>query len=421
MIFIDFFGALFETIPMLLITLQLLNKFHFSKIQILYLFSISLGTAIFLTLSLSYPFIKLPLAVVILAIFISKLYKVKFTFSILSLLLSMTLLLIVQLINIIIFDLLFAGSSTFNQIRFISGLVNGSLLTLLLLFLRAFRRSLIPNQDISQAKPPKFWWIFPLCVVLFMLIVIKVIQDDGISITSAYLIITSSIAFIYLTRYLVYLNTIKAEKKLLTEQEKSAKFYLRSIRAQRHDFIFQLNTINSLVHLNRINDLKAYLSELTEEFQTTSETLPLHYMSIAGLLIQYKQVLKKDGINFNIFISDTFELIPMPVYEFNNVIGNLISNAYEFIKSNETASREIVIKFYKNQYLIVEVLNEVNPELLDLENIFQDGYSTKTTYENGLGLSNIMMTLERYNGYIYPELNNRTLSMFVLIPPKERK
>lgn len=144
-------------------------------------------------------------------------------------------------------------------------------------------------------------------------------------------------------------------------------------------------------------------------------------MSIAGLLIQYKQVLKKDGINFNIFISDTFELIPMPVYEFNNVIGNLISNAYEFIKSNETASREIVIKFYKNQYLIVEVLNEVNPELLDLENIFQDGYSTKTTYENGLGLSNIMMTLERYNGYIYPELNNRTLSMFVLIPPKERK
>ncbi|MEI2366748.1 GHKL domain-containing protein, partial [Niallia circulans] len=69
----------------------------------------------------------------------------------------------------------------------------------------------------------------------------------------------------------------------------------------------------------------------------------------------------------------------------------------------------------------VEVLNEVNPELLDLENIFQDGYSTKTTYENGLGLSNIMMTLERYNGYIYPELNNRTLSMFVLIPPKERK
>ncbi len=421
MIFIDFIGALFETIPMLLITLQLLNKFHFSKIQILYLFSISLGTAIFLTLSLSYPFIKLPLAVVILAILISKLYKVKFTFSILSLLLSMTLLLIVQLINIIIFDLLFAYSSTFNQIRFISGLVNGSLLTLLLLFLRAFRRSLIPNQDISHAKTPKFWWIFPLFVVLFMLIVIKVIQDDGISITSAYLIIISSIAFIYLTRYLVYLNTIKAEKKLLTEQEKSAKFYLRSIRAQRHDFIFQLNTINSLVHLNRINDLKAYLSELTEEFQTTSETLPLHYMSIAGLLIQYKQILKKDGINFNIFISDTFELIPMPVYEFNNVIGNLISNAYEFIKSNETASREIVIKFYKNQYLIVEVLNEVNPELLDLENIFQDGYSTKTTYENGLGLSNIMMTLERYNGYIYPELNNRTLSMFVLIPPKERK
>lgn len=161
MIFIDFIGALFETIPMLLITLQLLNKFHFSKIQILYLFSISLGTAIFLTLSLSYPFIKLPLAVVILALLISKLYKVKFTFSILSLLLSMTLLLIVQLINIIIFDLLFAGSSTFNQIRFISGLVNGSLLTLLLLFLRAFRRSLIPNQDISHAKTPKFWWIFP--------------------------------------------------------------------------------------------------------------------------------------------------------------------------------------------------------------------------------------------------------------------
>lgn len=418
MIFIDFIGALFATIPFLLLTLQLLNKLHFKKKGLIYFLLISFGTAILLALSLGNPLLKLSIAVMILAFLCTKFYNVKFTFSLLSLLLSVILLLIVEYVGIIILNLLYVESLSYNQIRFITALINALLLSLLFLFMKSLNLSLIPNHDVYFANNSKLWWTSPVFVVLSLLIVVEIIQD-GVTISSVYLILTSIIAFIYLTRYIIFQKTVETEKIMVNEQEKSAKFYLRGIQAQRHDFIFQVNTINSLVHLNRIDELKMYLGELTEEFQTTSETLPLHYISTAGLLIQYKQIFKKDGVHFKIIVEDTFEGIPMQVYEFNNIIGNLITNAFESVRLIETNYKEITIKFSKDQHLVVEVINEINQDSFDLMNIFQDGFTTKEKDKNGLGLNNIMMTLEQYNGYLYPELNNRTLSMFVIIPTEK--
>lgn len=417
--FIDFIGALFATIPFLLLTLQLVNKLHFKIKELIYFVLVSLGTAVFLAVSLGNSLLKLSIAVVILAFLSSKFLKVRFTFSLLSLLLSVILLLIVEYVSISILNLLFVESLKYSQIRFIAALINGSLLTLVFLCMKSLKWSLIPNHDLYFARNSKLWWTSPVCVVLSLLIVVEIIQD-GITTTSVYLVLTSIIAFIYLTSYIVYQKTVETEKIMVNEQEKSAKFYLRGIQAQRHDFIFQVNTINSLVHLNRIDDLKKYLGELTEEFQTTSETLPLHYISTAGLLIQYKQIFKKDGVNFRIIVEDTFEGIPMQVYKFNNIIGNLITNAFESVRLIETNNKEITIKFYKDHHLVVEVINEINQDSFDVKNIFQDGFTTKEKVKNGLGLNNIMMTLEQYNGYLYPELNNRTLSMFVIIPYKDK-
>ncbi|MFP7473372.1 GHKL domain-containing protein [Niallia taxi] len=419
MILIDLIGALCASIPFLLLTLQLLNKLHLNKKGIIYFVFISIGTAVLLALSTDNPLLNLSIAVLILAFLLSKIYKVKFTFSLLSLLLSVILLLIVEYVGIYILNLFYVDSLTYIQTRYIAALINASLLTLFFLFLKSLNWSLLPNHDIYSARNSKLWWTSPVFVVLTLLIVVEIIQN-GVTIASVYLIITSIIAFIYLIRYIIYQKTVEAEKLMVNVQEKSAKFYLRGIQAQRHDFIFQINTINSLVHLNRIEELKSYLGELTEEIQTTSETLPLHYISTAGLLIQYKQIFKKDGVNFKIIVEDTFEGIPMKVYEFNNIIGNLITNAFESVRLIEANYKEITIKFSKDQHLVVEVINEINQDSFDLMNIFQDGFTTKEKGKNGLGINNIMMILEQYNGYLYPELNNQTLSMFVIIPHKNK-
>ncbi|WP_054711792.1 GHKL domain-containing protein [Bacillus sp. JCM 19041] len=420
MFLIDFIGAFLETIPLLMIVLQLLNRIHIDKKSLIYLFFLSIVTSLFLTISFNNPLFKLPLIVLVLATLISHVYNAKFFFSLLSLLFSMTFLLIVELLNINFLSPFLKDITPSTDNRFITASINGLILLLIFITLRKLNSSLIPKYDINHVANPKFWWLLPVFIVLFMLIATEIIQDD-LTTTSSYLIITASVAFIYFMKQIIYKKNVEAEKIMLHEQEKNAKAYLRSIQAQRHDFIYQINTINSLVHLERINDLKTYLSELTEEFQTTSETLPLHYISTAGLLIQYKQIFKKDGVKLNIEVEDSFKGLPMPVYEFNNIIGNLITNAFESIISQEDCSTVITIKFFKDQHLIVKVLNEVNPESLKLNNILQDGYSTKkNSIEHGLGLNNAIITLERYSGYLYPELHDQKLSMFVILPAKER-
>lgn len=270
MFLIDFIGAFLETIPLLMIVLQLLNRIHIDKKSLIYLFFLSIVTSLFLTISFNNPLFKLPLIVLVLATLISHVYNAKFFFSLLSLLFSMTFLLIVELLNINFLSPFLKDITPSTDNRFITASINGLILLLIFITLRKLNSSLIPKYDINHVANPKFWWLLPVFIVLFMLIATEIIQDD-LTTTSSYLIITASVAFIYFMKQIIYKKNVEAEKIMLHEQEKNAKAYLRSIQAQRHDFIYQINTINSLVHLERINDLKTYLSELTEEFQTTSE------------------------------------------------------------------------------------------------------------------------------------------------------
>ncbi|MFK3939806.1 sensor histidine kinase [Alkalihalobacillus sp. NPDC078783] len=410
---VEFLGALIETVPLLLITLHLLNRLHISRLP--FLFLLSIVTSIFLTLSASTPLIKLPLAVLLLAILISKLYKSRFSFSLLSLLFSMMLLLIIELLTLNFLSPFYSEYTTGFEFRFFTGLINSLCLFLIFLPLYLFDYSFVPKNEISKLHHPKFWWVLPISIVLFMLTVSSVVQS-GLTILVTYMVLIVCISFIFFMRNMIYKVNVESEKLMQREQEKNANNYLKSIRAQRHDFIYQLNTINSLVYLNKIDDLKVYLSNLTDEFKTTSETLPLHFASVSGLLIQYKQIFKKDGVNLNIVIEDDFSKVPMPIHQFNSIIGNLLQNSYEHVILHENCSKEITIKFMRDKSLILEVINEVNISTLKLDKLFIDGYSTKKVHKSGIGLNNVMTSLSNYKGMLYPELKHQTLSMFIILP-----
>ncbi|WP_175559329.1 sensor histidine kinase [Sediminibacillus albus] len=231
-------------------------------------------------------------------------------------------------------------------------------------------------------------------------------------------IILLIILSLYIIKIIFLHESSKIKSKYTQIIERESSNFISTIRSQRHDFVFHLNTLNLMSKQGKYHEISEYIEGITDEVNTINNILPLHSVPVSGLLLYYIEYAKKALIDFQLEIEDNLKDMPMKNYEINQVLGNLLKNAFEHIEEHTELRKEINVRIScQSSHYVISVRNpgQLLPE--EINQLFLDGYSKKNNINNeGNGLFSVKRIVDRYTGEIYPELTDEDIEFFVIIP-----
>lgn len=225
-----------------------------------------------------------------------------------------------------------------------------------------------------------------------------------------------TLAIILFQRKIILFKNEKVQLFLDQQYQKELLSFFSMIRSQRHDFNFHLTAINGLIQKKEYDACKTYIEEMVKSATEINDLMPLHYPATAAMLSTFKERAAAKGIVIDFIIMNDLRNCPCSVYEINKVIGNLIQNAMDEVENHADKSQPIIVELNTEwEQLVITVTNEITMHDDRLDDLFKEGFSTKELHE-GLGLPAVKKIVEKYNGIVYPELDEDFISFRVQIP-----
>lgn len=170
----------------------------------------------------------------------------------------------------------------------------------------------------------------------------------------------------------------------------------RKLRSQRHDFLNHLNSLQGLVYLQKLNETRKYLEELTGDVYELNNEMLTSNPVINGLITIKQREAKERGIDFNvdIFYPENSHIRDNDIV---TVLGNLIDNSFEAAEKSSEKRVDFKLK-YKNGRSILSIINsKININITN--NIGKVGYTTKDDKtKHGFGIYNVKKTVKMYEG-----------------------
>ena len=201
----------------------------------------------------------------------------------------------------------------------------------------------------------------------------------------------------------------RTEIHRLAEELTGVKAFVEALRVQNHEHLNRLHTIAGLIQLKQHNDALEYIFDVTEEQQniTTFLTRRIKDNSIAGLILgKYRRARE---IRANMSIDPDSSLFRLPNKLDSNalvvIMGNLLENAIHALKSGFGEEKNIYLYISDRNNLLKIIIRDSGPgipkEIRD--DIFKNGFSTKSEAGHGLGLFIVKEHVKAAGGTIYME------------------
>ncbi len=250
----------------------------------------------------------------------------------------------------------------------------------------------------------------------------KIYYNMSLGLMITFMVFALIVAWVYSRRgFDIYDDLVMSSMKLdfANNQMQMQKEYYESLNIQmleireiKHDIKHFIGTMTTLVEEDRIDELKAFLSEYRQKVKL--DQLPVFCENIiANSIIGFYYLKAKENkisfesrcnIDKQCFISDSDLCI---------ILGNTLENAITACKNiAEHGSRHISIKVdtLKRQWAI-KVTNTFNGDIKK-----KDGYlvSLKQGKSNGFGIKNIEKVLKAYNGRVEIDYNENTFTFMAL-------
>lgn len=219
------------------------------------------------------------------------------------------------------------------------------------------------------------------------------------NLTAFFIISTLSILYC-LYVILVSINIIKQEAtKMEIDQQKfyneSLNSTILSLRRLKHDWNNNLAVINSMLHMNKIQELKAYLSELIQQdlVGLNTDVYNIKNAGLFGIISSKLNEAREKGITVDFSVSGEVEDIPeIKISELCEIIGIFIDNAIEEVINGD---KSITTSIYNDDAnLEITISNSCTNER-DIEMINKAGHSSKGE-GRGLGLAIVKQIISKY-------------------------
>ncbi|MCZ0703977.1 two-component system sensor histidine kinase AgrC [Natronobacillus azotifigens] len=200
-------------------------------------------------------------------------------------------------------------------------------------------------------------------------------------------------------------NSIKQkemEREQLFQYMQSLEHVNRDMQNFRHDYKNILLTMQGYMNENDMEGLKHYFDECIMKVEENS----LHHTYIYNQLdhiklVELKGILSSKilyaeelGVQVNIEIPNLIDQVDMNIIDLTRLVGILMDNALESSSDMEDAQVNLAL-LKKNDSFLLILENRVDVEFMNIEKLFQAGYSTKGK-NRGRGLSNVRSIVHRY-------------------------
>lgn len=230
-----------------------------------------------------------------------------------------------------------------------------------------------------------------------------------------------SLLAVFMLRSVVGLARAEAEAEVNRVRLQETREMMDMMRAQRHDFMNNLQVIYGLIQVSRGEAIKEYVEQINKEIQNSLKvTLVLnHRPEVAGLLMRKMAQAEAAGVSFSLDVNTDLMFLKMPPLDFTRVLGNLIDNALDAVRPLPLEQRRVWIEIKETKNFYEVKVNNFRPLIPreHWEKIFQKGFTTKSERGEGLGLYIVKTLVEKYHGKVYVESNETEGTIFVLCLP----
>jgi len=221
----------------------------------------------------------------------------------------------------------------------------------------------------------------------------------------AYVIISIIIISYCIFTVLVWFSTLRrtideeelAHQKFYNESLHSTLFELRRFK---HDWGNNMTVIHSMLQMNKISDLKQYVSELISQNNEhkSTEIYNIKNAGLFGIISSKINQANNIGVNMELSVVGEIENIPgVKISELCEILGIFLDNA---IEEAVKADKNVSVKIQRTDRFIEISVSNSCLAAPDLRMICKEGYSTKGE-NRGLGLAIAKKIIEKYKNILH--------------------
>jgi hypothetical protein len=242
---------------------------------------------------------------------------------------------------------------------------------------------------------------------------VLVVPDNSLRFLSLFALLISFI-LIFVT-ILVIRNQIKSMR--YKHELELASFHLRAqtehysdlysvqqeIRAMSHNIKHELTALSGLLLKNNVSDALKYINETLVHIESISLAAYTDYPVIDAILNAKTKLASNHQISlrYKILIDGTVAIDQM---DLAIILGNALDNAIEAVVRNTADDREIRLTIQeKSQYLFIFIDNHATEDFSDVAKT-----SKLDKANHGFGLSKIRMIVDKYDGNLSINYNEKT-------------
>lgn len=270
-----------------------------------------------------------------------------------------------------------------------------------------------------------FFPVFTIAVISAILSVFKYVQtveQANLLAVIAFGMVGMNIVVFYLINDIVEREMKMHENKVFQIQTKNQLEMYRSIsqnfddqKRKTHEYKNQISCIESLLDKKQYSKLEEYVKKIYGSLNNEPDVINTNNVIVNAILNSKYQEAEEKGIVFVFRVNDLSEL-KMKDEDVVTILSNLLNNAIEACELCEDNNKVIKFKFIQeDDMIIIAVKNTFNYDV-----IYENGEikSTKTSSvdEHGVGIKNIIKTIEKYGGSYVIEDKNKEFFFSIIIP-----
>ncbi|MDV2686120.1 sensor histidine kinase [Alkalihalophilus lindianensis] len=216
-----------------------------------------------------------------------------------------------------------------------------------------------------------------------------------------------------------------SELKDLIGEVTKIKTFTDNMRAQNHEYQNKLNTIYGLIRLRKNDQALQLISQEVEQRQEFTNFLMYSVKNplIAACLLGKKSRASELKVDFIIDENSELDIFPESINEQDvmTIISNLIDNAMEAAVREKGEEAKVMISFTDLGPDIVFDIEDNGKGISKEEEelIFVEGYTTKASLNNGIGLSIVKNTLTSLDGQLFISKSDLGGASITLTIPKK--
>lgn len=269
-----------------------------------------------------------------------------------------------------------------------------------------------------------FFPVFTIVAISAMLSVfeyIQTVEQANLLVVIAFGMVGMNIVVFYLINDIVEREMKIHENKVFQIQARDQLEMYRSIsenfdnqKRKTHEYKNQISCIESLLDKKQYSKLEEYVKKIHGSLHNEPDTINTNNVIVNAILNTKYQEADAKGIVFVFRVNDLSEL-KIKDEDVVTILSNLLNNA---IEACETCEGKKVIKFKfvkEDDMTIIAVKNTFNYDVK-----YENGEikSTKTINvdEHGVGIKNVLKSIEKYGGSYVIEDKNKEFFFSIIIP-----